>query len=99
MRRRTAEERREIVAEFRNSGLTQEAFARRRRISVGTLRSWIYRDEEIKEERQDRFVEISGRVVAAGPEVVLRIGDQVAVELSELPAPEYLIELSKRLSC
>ena len=99
MRRRTAEERREIVEEFRGSGMTQEAVARRRRISVGTLRSWIYRDEEAEEERQDRFVEISGPVVAAGPEVVLRVGDQVALELSELPAPEYLVELAKALAC
>ena len=99
MKRRTPEERREIVAEFRGSGLTQEGFARRRRISVGTLRSWIYRDEEVEEECEDRFVEISASSVPAGPEVVLRVGDQVVLELGELPAPEYLAELSRALSC
>jgi len=99
MRRRTAEERRAIVTEFRGSGLTQETFARRRRISVGTLRSWIYRDDEVEERREERFVEISGAAVVAGPEVVLRIGDQVVVELGELPAPEYLAELSRQLTC
>ena len=99
MRRRTPEERREIVAEFRDSGLTQEAFARRRRISVGTLRSWIYRDAEVEEGREDRFVEISGPVVSAGPEVVLRVGEEVVLELAELPAPEYLAQLTKALSC
>lgn len=99
MRRRTPEERREIVEEYRESGLTQAAFARRRRISVGTLRSWIYRDEEAQEGPQDRFVEISGPVMAAGPEVVLRVGDQVVLELSELPAPEYLVEVARALTC
>jgi hypothetical protein len=99
MRRRTAKERREIVQEFRGSGLTQEAFARRRRISVGTLRSWIYRDDEVEEQREERFVEISGSAAMAGPEVVLRIGDQVVLELGELPAPEYLAELSRVLTC
>jgi len=98
MRRRTAEERRAIVAEYRSSGLTQEAFARRHRIPVGTLRSWIYRDEDVQEARQDRFVEISGPV-AAGPEIVLRVGEQVVLELAELPAPEYVVELVRALSC
>ena len=99
MRRRTAQERREIVQEFRGSGLTQEAFARRRRISVGTLRSWIYRDEEVDEGREDRFVEISAPAVSTGPEVIVRVGEKVVLELGELPAPEYLAELSRALSC
>ena len=99
MRRRTAEERREIVAEFRGSGLTQEAFARRRRLSVGTLRSWIYRDDEALEEREDRFVEISASSLPAGPEVVLRVGDQVVLELGDLPSPGYLAELARMLAC
>ena len=98
MKRRTPEERRTIVAEFRKSGLTQEAFARRRRIPVGTLRSWIYRDEDAQEARQDRFIEISGPV-AAGPEIVLRVGEQVVLELVELPSPEYVAELVRALSC
>ena len=97
MKRRTPEERRAIVAEYRKSGLTQEAFARRRRIPVGTLRSWIYR-HDAQGARQDRFIEISGPVTA-GPEIVLRVGEQVALELTELPSPEYVAELLRALSC
>ena len=32
-----------VITEFERNGLTQEAFAVRRGVSVGTLRGWIYR--------------------------------------------------------
>lgn len=42
-RRYSQEERKRLVAEYRESGLTQEAFAEERGINVGTFRQWLYR--------------------------------------------------------
>jgi DNA-binding transcriptional regulator YiaG len=34
------------LQDFRASGLTQERFAAERRLSIGTLRNWIYKPAE-----------------------------------------------------
>ena len=43
--RYSSDKRRAILAAFRESGLTQPAFAARERISVHTLRTWIYKPQ------------------------------------------------------
>jgi len=106
-RRTTAEERRKIVEAFRVSGLSQNAYSRRHGIALGTLRDWIYRKEEEGEieiegplqDRPLRFVELSSSTVELGPEAVLRIGDQLMLELRQLPTAEYLVELARSLGC
>lgn len=42
-RRRSRRERAQLLSEYRASGWTQERFARRSGIKVGTLRTWIYK--------------------------------------------------------
>jgi transposase-like protein len=41
--RRSAGEREQLVGEYQNSGLTQEQFAVRAGLKIGTLRAWIYK--------------------------------------------------------
>lgn len=43
MARRSQAIRQAVLLEYERSGLTQAAFAERRGVPVGTLRSWIYR--------------------------------------------------------
>jgi hypothetical protein len=40
---RSAAERAQLVGEYRASGLTQERFAARAGLKIGTLRAWIYK--------------------------------------------------------
>ena len=105
MKHRTAAERRAMVAKFRRSGLSQAAFAAKHRVCLGTLRAWIYHPDCAQEEvsePQNRFIEISAAAGTTGPEVILRIGEQLVLELDALPDPSYLAELSSaimRLAC
>ena len=98
---RSAEERERIVAAFRESGLSQEAFAKKRGINVGTLRSWIYRPKKkskpkaTQEAEPMRFVEVQAAPGIGGRSVLIRVGASVEVELDELPAPEYLVALAR----
>jgi hypothetical protein len=45
-RRWSRAERDQLLQDFRASGLTQERFAAERRLSIGTLRNWIYKPAE-----------------------------------------------------
>lgn len=95
-----ARERREVVAAFQASGLSQAEFAQRHGVKVGTLRCWLYsaRREGVPEGTTPRFIEVT----AAGPPgaprsgavLVLRMG-AVIVELRELPPPEWLVAVSR----
>lgn len=99
MKRRSKQERLEIVEAYRRSGLTQEAFAAKHRINVGTLRSWLYRREESTHAAQSaRFVEVEAAELQTG-RVVLRVGEHVEVELDALPEPSYLAHLAQALGC
>ena len=40
---RSRRERAQLLSEYRASGWTQERFAQRRGIKIGTLRAWIYK--------------------------------------------------------
>jgi hypothetical protein len=53
-----------LVAEFSESGLTQEDFADQHQLTLATLRYWIYKLR--RETRPSRFVPV--RVVASAPE-------------------------------
>jgi transposase-like protein len=94
MVRRSAHERARLVAAYHASNLTQEAFAHRHGINVGTLRGWLYRGEA---SAQVSFVE-----VAAAPEtaaVVIELGHGVRVRFAEAPTATYLAELARALAC
>lgn len=59
------------ITEFERSGLTQEAFAARRGVSVGTLRGWIYR---LRQERKASVSLVPVRVIASTAPAARRPG-------------------------
>jgi transposase-like protein len=84
--RYSAQERQRLVAEWRQSGQTQEAFAGARRIRLGTLRRWVSRGEppegglgrsaflELTPPGQALDVLMSSVVeIAVGPEITMRL--------------------------
>jgi transposase-like protein len=94
-----------VVAAYEASGLSQDAFARQEGFAPSTLRYW--RDKFRQAESRTDVSRVEGFIEVQGPKqdghgsdsVVVRIGKDVALELSDLPTPEYLAELSRALSC
>ncbi len=96
------------VDEFERSEMTQESFARQRRISVATLRSWIYK---LRRERKASVSLVPVRVVASTAptargaaavggeiraiEIELKTG--VRLRLSTAADLDYVAALAQRL--
>jgi len=79
-RRVTPAERREaLVAEYRQSGLTQAAFARREGVTYSTFAGWVQRSRRPRGSRRApvRFAEVRLPLPAAGLEVRLPDGTVV----------------------
>lgn len=71
----TPDERRELVTRYRRSGLTQREFCDTEGITVGALRSWLYK-RSWKPVEGPRFVEVtSPRQQAEAEAIELRLGD------------------------
>ena len=95
----------QIVRQYDQSGLTQEAFAEQRGIPVGTLRSWIYRLRREQAEEGARLLPV--RVVAstaplarqpeavevAGATIEIEAGDPVRVRLPAQTPAAFVAEL------
>jgi len=98
MSKRTSPEIRErLVAKFRESGLTQVAFAKMHRINVTTLRSWLYKGTtSTPKSIETRFVEVQAPA-NSGASALIRIGSQLEVEFAELPAASWLADLARAL--
>lgn len=98
MTRYSIEQRQQFVREFRASGLTQRAFAKKHGINVNTLHHWLNRGVTQSEQKCPAFVEV--RQAAPTPskgEIRLCIRGEVELALEELPPVEYLVELSRAL--
>jgi len=91
------------VDEFERSELTQESFARQRRIPVATLRSWIYK---LRRERKATVSLV--RVVtstaptarsaaAVGGEIEIELKTGVRLRLSTAVDLDYVAALAQRL--
>jgi hypothetical protein len=97
-RRRTEDEWREVVADFDASGLTQELFARKKGLKVGTFRSWVYKIRGASKE--PRFVELVKSTPGGETEHVSRttlLVGEVRVEFAERPEVEYVVALLRGL--
>ena len=71
----TVEQRHELVTRFQRSGLTQREFCEAEGITVGALRSWLYK-QSWKPVDGPRFVEVTATRRHADIEVIeLRVGD------------------------
>jgi hypothetical protein len=91
------------ITEFQRSGLSQEAFAARQRVSVGTLRGWIYR---LRRERTASVSLVPVRVIAStAPEarqssaqaIEVDVAGSVRVRFPIGADVEYIAQLIKRL--
>lgn len=93
------------VDDFERSELTQEGFARQRRISVTTLRSWIYK---LRREQKSSVSLVPVRVVtstapaargvaAAGVEIEIELKTGVRLRLSAAVDLDYVAALAQRL--
>ena len=88
-RRFTADERANLVALYRQSGLTQRAFARQHGIKLGTLQQWLCRFKtqapSIRSGFQELIVPLSSSSWAAeirlSPEMTIQLGSQAAGQL------------------
>lgn len=58
-KRATKRERCEALAAFRESGMTQKAFAESRGLNTATFRSWLYADREAEPGRDGGFIEVA----------------------------------------
>ena len=92
----TVKERQEIVDRFRRSGLTQREFCETEDVTVGTLRSWIYRQKP-KQDQGPRFIEVTRpRSRAVADVIELHVGD-LRVVLPATIADERVVELAVAL--
>src|SRR4051812_3723135 len=68
----------QVVRQFEQSGLTQEAFAEQRNIPVGTLRSWIYR---LRREGDDDAQILPVRVIPSTAPLTARPVEPAVIEV------------------
>ena len=95
--RRSADEGKALVEQFRQSGLGQREFARKHGVPLHTLLYWI---RKLGETKQDlRFVEVLDGKKPREPVVSVSVETgTVALRFNALPDPTYLVDLAKRLA-
>ena len=97
--RATPEERAEMIATFKKSGMSQRAFAELEGINLSRLQSWLYpKGHRAKSAPRPLFVRVEAPAIGRPGEVQLRIGDSVALQLSALPEPDYVARLHRALT-
>jgi len=67
----------QIIQQFETSGLTQEQYAEKRGIPVGTLRSWIYKVRRQRHEEDTPLLPV--RVVASTAPLARQGGDEAGI--------------------
>lgn len=63
----TAEERRQTLSRFRQSGVSQQRFAQQEGLSFATLRNWLQQEKETVPPSSPRMVEIPIRQLTTAP--------------------------------
>ena len=96
-RRRTPAERAQILDQYHQSGLTQEAFAAQAGISGSALSSWLRRAATNSHSQQPQFLSVPNLLSAGRGSVVYRLqwADGFSVEVSTGFAVQELSALLK----
>ena len=94
--RRSADEGKALVEQFKQSGLRRKEFGRQHGISPYTLQYWIGKLGETKQDL--RFVEVFDRKPPREAVAVSIETGAVALRFNVLPDPAYLVDLAKRLA-
>ena len=98
--RRTPQQRAELVAAFKRSGLTQRDFAEREGVKLTALQACIYRPSLPavgRHDRPPRFVRVENDAPAVG--VRVQVGADVVIHLGTMPEPEFVARLVRALAC
>lgn len=94
--RRSATERQAILDAWKDSDLTQQAFADQHNLNVGTFRNWIYKR---RDPAPVRFLEVVPMPTTTASSVTLWLNDTVRLELVDVPDPNWLAQLMTALKC
>lgn len=95
-RRFSAEERANYIELYRQSGLTQRAFAKQQGLNLGTFHQWLHRTKADPRERAVGFKEIVLPGASAGWSVEVVLGQEV-IRLGACASPEFIAQLVKSL--
>ena len=95
---RRAEDGTRIVAAFRESGLTQKAFAESQGIKACTLGYWVKKLSPPAARESTGFVRVEAKPIRNGW-VRLVVNSKVTLHFEVLPHPQYLAQLARALEC
>jgi transposase-like protein len=80
-RRFIADERANFVALYRQSGLTQSAFARRHGIKLGTIQQWLWRLKTQPPSNRHGFQELIVPLTSSPWAAEIRLSQEVTIQL------------------
>ena len=86
-----------VIAEFERSGQSHDRFCEKRKLNVGTFRSWLYRLRAEASVEAPRFVEVTAAPATASTRCIVRVGG-AEIEFAPPPSAEYLAELVSALA-
>ncbi len=96
--RRTIDDGRVLVSQFKESGLTQKEFALETGVNVCTLQYWMRKTGWSDNDGKARFVELKTGAGTDGHFLLnVQIGSDVTMRFATLPPPRYLAELSREM--
>jgi transposase-like protein len=96
---RTPAQRKQVLAEYRRSGLSQQAFATQIGVGVSTLQFWLRQEREAPPDQATTFVTIPNLLgqAAAPPVYRLRLISGAVLEIGSGYQPEPLQRLLQLL--
>jgi len=96
---RTPAQRKQVLADYRRSGLTQQAFAARVGVSVSTLQLWLRQERQAPSAEATTFVSVPNLLAQAPAPAVyrLRLVGGAVLEIGSDYQPEQLEPLLQLL--
>jgi hypothetical protein len=89
-------QRQQILTHFRQSGLTQAAFAKQHALNANTLHGWLRKDRLLP---RPAFLEVHPVPALDPHSCQLHLGPHLSLQLSTLPDPTWLAALVRGLAC
>lgn len=92
-RRFTADERANFVALYRQSGLTQRAFARQHGIKLGTLQQWLSRLKTQRSSIRNGFQELIVPLTSSPWVAQIRLRQEITIQLDAQATGQLITQL------
>ena len=98
-KRRTPAQRQQVLADYRRSGLSQQAFATRAGVGVSTLQLWLRQERQVPSVQATTFVPVPNLLAATPAPAVyrLRLVGGAVLEIGSDHQPEQLKSLLQLL--